>query len=229
MTIRIETNNQDTSLPAVQRDVKVYDSNGNEIPRIAYLNVSFEPDDCVRAEVGVHVSGMSISAEESMVYVDKDGNKYKMIQKAIEPWSQFIKRKGPLITDDDLIKRLDDIIYSGSSKPSEILVTQDEYHFIVRTFQSQAFTAFGVPCSTTAKYKGIPIKIDRNSLSNQITLKEHNNLIRRREKLEAKFKLNVERALDGDFKAASKLSGCAKRLIRVNLRLSNSELTQSHE
>ncbi len=51
-------------------------------------------------------------------------------------------------------------------------------------------------------------------------MSEYNKFIRQRNRLEEKFKKELQLAIDGDFKAASKLSGCAKRLIKCNLRLS---------
>lgn len=85
MTIRIRTKRPPNGIAQpVTGNIQVTDEHGNEVRSITRLNIHTDIGDVVRANVEIFIDELDIHAEESMVYVDKDGNKYKMIEEAIK-------------------------------------------------------------------------------------------------------------------------------------------------
>ena len=52
----------------LSQDVKVYDENGNEIERIASIEIGILPNDVIRAKITQHVNAIDVIAQEEFIH-----------------------------------------------------------------------------------------------------------------------------------------------------------------
>jgi len=81
MTVRIRTKLPPTGEPQpVIGNIEITDQDGNELPLVTGLTIQTKIGDVVRANIELFIDELEIHAEEEITYIDKDGNKYKMIE-----------------------------------------------------------------------------------------------------------------------------------------------------